>query len=1045
MKCLFWRQVVVFALAVTVGFHANPSLFAQEKSADQEVDAATKQLIAAHGLFERGLFKLAADDYLAFLEKNPKHAEATTARYALAICHYRLSRHEEAARQLNLVLADGAFKQRDEALAVLGHCQLTLKDHAKALAAFDEILAKHGQSKFSEGAALNRAQVLYMLDRKSDALAACKAFLEKHPKSSYQSNALYTLALTQHSLKQFADAETSLTDLLTNAPTSPYAIDATLLLGQCQESQGKLDDAAASFKKMLERAPGPRQAEGLYRLAVVQHNSGKHADAIKQLQTILADHAQSTFAAPARLQLGKTQYDANQLDAARKTLEAVVKNDKERADEASFWLAQCDIADRKYESALKTLDALGQRTSAPANAEDVDFFRAVCRMQLEQFEAAGKAFEEFREKHAKSSRATESMHHQSFCLHKLEKYDQSLKLCEAVVKANDQAWNFAANKLWAENLFLSQQYGPAAEKYSQLATLAKTDDDKLQIASRIAQAAYFAGDFKKAAGLLAPLASNDAVTKQAELRRVIFLHGDALLQTGDFKGAAEPLIRYLKIVPGDEEARYKLGLAQQRAGDDDAALATYALAISGKPESTWVQHALLAYGQVAYRKKQPEKAGPALKKVVSAKAGDALLAPALYLLAWIDFDAKKYDEAAAAFSDMIKRFPKHELAADAMFQRGVCLSEAGKTEPALAALNEYVTANPKGKQIAQARQLIGASLAKLGRHDEAAKMLAALAADKEGRTDVVLYDLAWSQRTLKDTDGAIKSYQQLLTDFKESKLLTPVRIELAELLYAKEQFKEAASLIETALEDKSGDAKTLSAGRYRLGWCHAKLNEHAKAAEAFNAFIAANPKDALIPSALYQAGMALRSGGKLDEAQKQFTALLAQHPKDELAPTALLRLGETQAEAGQYAASAKTYQQFSEAHPKSEFLHLATFGIGWANEQLKKYDEARAWYGKTIEKTNTETAARAQFQIGETHFAEKNFELAAKELLKVEIVYAYPSWSAKALYEAGQAFEQLDQIDEARAQYERCVQNYAKEAAAELSKKRLDALKSAGR
>ena len=1040
-----WRHVVIFSLAVTVGFAALPVVFADDQSPEKEVDAATKQLIAAHGLFERGLFKLAADDYVAFLEKNPKHAEAVTARYALAICHYRLSRFEEAAKQLTVVLADDKFKQRDEALAVLGHCQLTLKDHTKALAAFDEILAKHGTSKFAEGAALNRAQVLYMLDRKADALSACKAFLEKHPKSPFQSNALYTLALTQHSLAQFADAEKSLTDLLTNTPNSPYSIDATLLLGQCQESLGKLDDAAINFRKMIERAPGARQAEGLYRLAVVLHNSGKHAEAIKQLQTILADHSQSTFAGPARLQLGKTQYDANDLSAARKTLEGVVKNDKERADEASFWLAQCDISDRKYDTALKTLDALGSRTNAPANIEDVEFFRAVCRMQLEQFDAAGKAFEAFRGRFAKSSRATESMHHQAFCLHKLEKYDESRKLCEMVVNANDPTWTFAANKLWAENLFLSQAYGPAAEKYAQLAPLAKSDEDKLQIDSRIAQAAYFAGDFKKAAELLAPLSKNEAVTKQSELRRVIFLHGDALLQTGDFKNASDPLTRYLKLVPADEEARYKLGLAQQRAGDDDAALATYAMAMAGKTESTWVQHALLAFGQVAYRKKQPDKAEPALKKVVSAKAGESLLAPALYLLAWIDFDAKKYEDAAVAFGEMVKQFPKHELAADAMFQRGVCLSEAGKTEPALTALNEYVAANPKGKQVAQARQLIGASLAKLGKHDEAVKMLATLAADTEGRTDVVLYDLAWSQRTLKQNDAAIQSYQQLLTEFKESKLITPVRVELAELLYAKEQYKAAAELIETALQDNSGDAKTLTAGRYRLGWCYAKLNEHAKAAAAFGAFIAASPKDSLVTSALYQSGMALRSAGNLAEAQKQFAALITQFPKDELASTAMLRLGETQAEAGQYAESAKSYQQFADGYPKSEFIHLAYFGIGWASEQQKQYDTARSWYAKTIDKTNTETAARAQFQIGETHFAQKNFELAAKELLKVEIVYAYPSWSAKALYEAGQAFEQLDQIDDARAQYERCVQNYAKEPAAELSKKRLDAIKTAGR
>src|SRR5690242_6875451 len=55
----------------------------------QEADAATKQLMAAHGLFQRGLFRLAAQSYADFLSENPQHPQRTAAMYALAICEYR--------------------------------------------------------------------------------------------------------------------------------------------------------------------------------------------------------------------------------------------------------------------------------------------------------------------------------------------------------------------------------------------------------------------------------------------------------------------------------------------------------------------------------------------------------------------------------------------------------------------------------------------------------------------------------------------------------------------------------------------------------------------------------------------------------------------------------------------------------------------------------------------------------------------------------------------------------------------------------------------
>jgi TolA-binding protein len=53
-------------------------------------------------------------------------------------------------------------------------------------------------------------------------------------------------------------------------------------------------------------------------------------------------------------------------------------------------------------------------------------------------------------------------------------------------------------------------------------------------------------------------------------------------------------------------------------------------------------------------------------------------------------------------------------------------------------------------------------------------------------------------------------------------------------------------------------------------------------------------------------------------------------------------------------------------------------------------------------------------------------------LLAVEDVYAYPKWSARALFEAGRAFEQLKQPDQAKRQYNQIVTKYkdAPEAAA---------------
>ena len=118
----------------------------------------------------------------------------------------------------------------------------------------------------------------------------------------------------------------------------------------------------------------------------------------------------------------------------------------------------------------------------------------------------------------------------------------------------------------------------------------------------------------------------------------------------------------------------------------------------------------------------------------------------------------------------------------------------------------------------------------------------------------------------------------------------------------------------------------------------------------------------------------------------------------------------------------------------------AQFGLGWSLENRRKFAEARDAYAKVTASDNGPTAARAQFQIGETYFAQKQYDDAVKELLKVDILYAYPEWSAPALYDAGRAFELNKQIDQAKQQYRLCLKKYKDSDVAVMCRKRLEAL-----
>lgn len=86
-------------------------------------------------------------------------------------------------------------------------------------------------------------------------------------------------------------------------------------------------------------------------------------------------------------------------------------------------------------------------------------------------------------------------------------------------------------------------------------------------------------------------------------------------------------------------------------------------------------------------------------------------------------------------------------------------------------------------------------------------------------------------------------------------------------------------------------------------------------------------------------------------------------------------------------------------------------------------------------------AAQAQYNIGQSYYAEKKYQDARDNYLKV--IQNYPQqteWVADAYYKLGQTYEQLNQIDEAKKAYQTVLDKYPTSDAFNLAKQALDRL-----
>ena len=117
--------------------------------------------------------------------------------------------------------------------------------------------------------------------------------------------------------------------------------------------------------------------------------------------------------------------------------------------------------------------------------------------------------------------------------------------------------------------------------------------------------------------------------------------------------------------------------------------------------------------------------------------------------------------------------------------------------------------------------------------------------------------------------------------------------------------------------------------------------------------------------------------------------------------------------------------------------------IGRCLAQQADFDAAQKAYNKVILSSagaKTETAAMAQWMIGETYFHQKNYQAAVREYLRLETLYAYPNWQAAALLEAGKCHQRLGEATQAAELYRQILKDYSKTPFAEQAATLLSAM-----
>jgi len=403
----------------------------------------------------------------------------------------------------------------------------------------------------------------------------------------------------------------------------------------------------------------------------------------------------------------------------------------------------------------------------------------------------------------------------------------------------------------------------------------------------------------------------------------------------------------------------------------------------------------------------------------------------------------KLDAASETFGRFLDQFPDHPSAAEVSLARGQLLQKLKRHDAALVMYRRVVERSAKPEQ-KQAALLAAARLhAKLEQNAEAAELYGRLTKEFPQTTeaDAALYEWAWVERSRGDATKAFALWLRLHDELPTSRLWADATCRLAQHALDGKQLDQAEKLVTELLKAESaGDV--VPHALFLQAQIAVRRERWTEVAAPLDKLLANHAHHALALPASYWIAEADYRQQKYAEAGTRLADLAGKsrgrtEPWVAMIP---LRRAQVLAQQSRWSEALARAVEIEKQHPNFAQQYEADYLIGRCLAADAKFEEARQSYAKVIQSKSggkTETAAMAQWMIGETYMHQKEYAAALREYLKVEILYAYETWQAASLLQAAKCHEFLNQWAEADNLYTRLLEAYPKTSFIEEATRRL--------
>ena len=1020
----------------------------------EETEQGTRQFAVAVGFQNQKLYDSAIDEWKIFLQKFPADSRVDKATHYLGTCQLQAKQFPAAAATFESVIQKyPKFELLDQTILNLGTAWYTLgqeskkpEDYAKAEAMFARLPAEFPKSPYAGRALYYRGESQYEQNKLDDAAASYSALIANDGSDELLPDATYALGICQESLKKTDEALATFTAFAAKFPKHPLLTEVKMRHAELLFNGGKFDQAQGLFAQVSSVKEFPLADTAMLRQARCLYEQKKYEEAGDLYWNVPRTFTNSKYYDTSVLAGAKCYYLVGKYAFARSGLENVAKRDVPEAAEASQWIGRALLKEKNPQEALKVLDAaIARHGNSPALSQlvlaRIDALYEIPDRRAETV----PLYAEFSQKHPQDELASQAQYMSALTGLELDNH--------AAAKTNSDT--FAAKFpndpllpdvvfIGAEARLLLREYAEAEKFYRDFLTRAPQHANAPQARVRLGLAMQLAGrnsdalqeldatlnglpDATLKSEALAIIGRCQAAEKRYDKAAAAFEQSLAakpdrtqtdqtllaladslrrLDRVADANAKLEQLKRDFAKSPLAEEATFRLGEAAYAAGEFDKAIGQYASVVSTWPAGTFAPHA--QYG-----------------------------------LGWSYFKKQDFAKSVEATRTLTDRYAKSELAARGMYVRAMAAYQLGQFAAAVDDVGVFLKSNPPQKDALDAEYLQGLSLAAQQKFKEAVQSYSGILTRdaKYADADKVLYELGWAYFEIPQMAESIAAFRRLGTEFPDSPLAPESWFRVGEAQYEAGEFAEAVKAYAQAQTKATaiGNQEIGEKSAHKNGWSYLKSNNFAEAAAAFDLQLKTYPAGALAGDAEFLVGECRYKQKQWQEALAHYAKVIAaNHPA--YSALALYRSGECAAAMEQWADSLKFHQKALDGFPAFELKPEARYGVGWSLQQQNKLAEAIPYYEKVTEETDTETAAKARFMVGECYFAQKNHKEATKHFLKAAFAYGHKEWSAMAWFEAARCFEVLKDTDQAKNCYQQMIDKFPDHPKVADAKKRLGEL-----